>query len=69
MAQGSAYNSQNKEGNIMTIEKQIAFIMRYHAAGSSDIALNLLEHMIRSAMSNKQIKEAQKAINLIKSGK
>lgn len=53
----------------MTIQKQIDFIMRYHAAGSSDIALNLLDSMIRSAMSNKQIREAQKAIALIKSGK
>ena len=50
----------------MTIQKQIDFIMRYHRAGQSDIAIKLLEAMIRSALSKKQITMAQQAINTIK---
>ena len=53
----------------MTIQNQIDFIMRYHNAGQSETAIKLLEGMIRSAMSTKQIKEANKAIALIKAGK
>ena len=53
----------------MTIQKQIDFIMRYHHAGQSDTAIKLLESMIRSAMSNKQINAAQQAITTIKEGK
>jgi len=50
----------------MTIQKQIDFIMTYHKVGQTETAIRLLEGMIRSAMSNKQIKMAQAAIQTIK---
>jgi len=50
----------------MSIQKQIDYIMKHHQAGNSATAIKLLEGMIRSAMSNKQARMAQEAINSIK---
>ena len=49
----------------MTIQKQIDIAMMHYRAGNKASAILILESMIRSAMSNKQIRLAKNALNQV----